>query len=340
MSKKEALFDVLESGPIYFNVTDKEARIFGVVLFGVAGFDMLATSFLTIITFVSKAVDGMKLCQKLLVYNLLVPDFILEVLILYYFAPASMANAWQEGQMDTVWLAFLHTVSIFHGHLATAAICYIIALSMTDAYMYEMANDLKHMSVVVLSTIAVTISLCSLPATEDQGYALLENWLSPSFNVHYEYGSIFMCLGIMGLACIIELSSIYKLIQARRFYQEYRVRTAERALEELEQDLVFIILSLVTACLSLPALVGVPEAFLMFLPRLLVYACPTVRVLVLLLTCPHFQFAFFGQTLDIDDLAELEGLEEDFIKTKVGKTAQQKLVSDDMKSMAQSTTEL
>ncbi|KAK3786334.1 hypothetical protein RRG08_022957 [Elysia crispata] len=307
--KLGVLFDAMAQ-KVPFNISMNEARIFSGVLIGVATLDLAATCFLLIITYVTTAMDGMKTCEKLLIYNLLLPDLLLEFLILYIFGPATWHMHWFQGVRDTMWLAFLHTFCIFHAHLATATICYVVALSMTDAYIFEMANNMKHMSVVVISTLTVSVSFCSLPATEDEGYGLQPNWLSPSFNVHFQYGSKFMCAGFVGVAALVELQSIRKLLEARKFYQENISHLTKKAFEEVEKEVVYCILSITTVFMAIPVIIGMPDAFLMFVPRLMVYACPLIRVVVLLNNCPHFQFAFFAQQ-DGQNFVVLEALEKE-----------------------------
>lgn len=297
---------------ITFNISDKEAKGFGGLLSAVVTLDLMATGFVLWITYVTTAMDGMKRCEKLLVYNVLLPDLLLEFILIYFIAPATFAMYWHQGIKDTMWLAFFHTFCIFHPHIASATICYVVALSKTDAYMYEMANDMKHMTIVTMSTVAVSICLCSLPATEDKGYGFQQNWLCPSFNTHHQYGSSFMCAGILGLVAYVDIICVYKLLEAKRFYQENLSRTTKKAFEDLEKEMVYCIISMVTACLVIPAALGMPDSFLMFLPRLLVYASPGIRVFMLLNYCPHFQFAYFGQE-DVEDYATLEGLDQQML---------------------------
>ncbi|RUS83435.1 hypothetical protein EGW08_008807, partial [Elysia chlorotica] len=198
---------------IKYEISNVDGYMYGAILGAVATVSLLTTAFLLFLTYLTSTADGMKGCEKLLICNMLVPDLLLELTTLYFIVPATVTKVWPRGVKTTEWLAFLHTFCIFHPHIATATVCFIIALSVTDAYRFEMSRNMKNMLIVVISNLSVSICLCSLPAIEEGGYGFQDNWLSPSFNTRLEYGSIFMCSGLISVTIFVELKSVLRLFE-------------------------------------------------------------------------------------------------------------------------------
>ncbi|BFZ06701.1 hypothetical protein BsWGS_09740 [Bradybaena similaris] len=287
------------------NITAAEGATYGGIIISLGLGVIFASGSMAAYTFITPP-DNMKTAEKLIVYNLLGPDFALGSLLAHLFGPAIINQNWPYSKFSTQCLAFIHAACVYHANVAAGFICYIVAMALRDAYRFEGSNNIKHMSALVISSLSLTICFCSLPATEKGGFAYLDNWLGPWYDIKYQYGSLFMVVALSGLIVILDITSIVNLFRTKWLFTQEGSKISKRALDDVNKLIIFVIMN--TLCglpTMLVAFVATTKASVLMI-RFALYVCPLLRVVMLLYLCPHFQFGrSVISTQDLDDYTKL-----------------------------------
>ncbi|CAL1532990.1 unnamed protein product, partial [Lymnaea stagnalis] len=240
----------------HLNLSASDVRLFSGMHIGFGVVNILSTFALIFITFLTSTRENMKVSEKLVLYNALIPDLLSILILLTVISPAIRYNEWTYNEFKTTWIAFINTTCIFHSHLAVTYICDLIVLSLTDSYKFHAADRLKYMSALVICSLSITACFCSLPACEEKGFIFVHDRLSPTFNIRFQYGSLFMVLAMLGIIIPKYLINLVKLIQVRRFFIDNTTKITKRAMKDLELLILFTGISTFNVIFLVPAIVG------------------------------------------------------------------------------------
>ncbi|KAK6962512.1 hypothetical protein BgiMline_032616, partial [Biomphalaria glabrata] len=300
------------------NLTKIDAMLYTGVFASFGSLSGLFTILFLLLTYITSTRENMKFSEKILVYNVLISDLIYEIIVLTILCPSIRQNEWTFNEFKTTWIAFISTACMFHSQLALVFICDLIVLSLTDSYRFHASDNIRHMSALVLSTLCLSICICSLPACEQAGYIFRQEWLAPSFNLRHQYGSMFMVSTMYSLILSKQAVNLLKMSRVRTFFINNSSKITSRALKDLELLILFDVFIALYNVATLPAVIGGMAFKVTLFLEVIVIVGPMVRVILLYFLCPHFHFGTASSGDDyMDEYAMISAEDNDVLKLEL-----------------------